>query len=688
MDSNTNEPREGSQRGDKSRQNGGRGQNHKFHQRRRPNDAAQYEESSPNGSITVKPGRYDLPPSADSDGGAIIRNGDRREPRQQDERRPDERRPRPEKKRPEKRHPDDRRNDQKQRQPDATAQDQQKQERQKPRPQNQDRRRNEQKKQESQRQDQPEQSEQSVQSEQSEWSDGQNPQNKPKRPRRRRPKNHNGQRPDAVGTDAQTADENTSAPDSAEERAIPDETPEQSDERPANRPAQEQKKRPQKSRRGRNRRSGAREEQKNLSAAEIDDISEEEAAISEYIAVAGAAGNDEPSEAEIIEELNSVETADVPDDTAATEDAYAADMAETEDVRTEYIPEPPAQVPTIEVIGVRFKSGGKIYYFDPDGMRFLRNDPVIVDTARGMEFGTVELQNRMVTEREVVLPLRKVVRRATDEDVAKADENRRRAEEALDVCAKKIAEHGLDMKLVDVEYAFDNSKLLFYFTADGRVDFRELVKDLAAVFRTRIELRQIGIRDETKLLGGIGICGRPFCCKTFLSDFVQVSIKMAKEQNLSLNSVKISGACGRLMCCLRYEYDTYQEEIRRTPKVDQIVSTPDGDGIVTEVQPLAGLVRVRFTDKPDAAPKVFHRDNVTVIGQKSKGPRQQERQDRKDQQPKDQSSKPQRQRRDDQRQKLADTAETAEGSAVSPAVAEAVGETVISVEETDTGMDV
>lgn len=660
MDSNTNEPREGSQRGDKSRQNGGKGQNHKFHQRRRPNDSAQYEESSPNGSITVKPGRYDLPPSADSDGGAIIRSGDRKEPRQQDERRPRQERKRPEK-----------------RQPDATGQDQPKQERQKPRPQNQDRRQNEQKKQEPQRQDHPEQSIQSVR------SSDQEPQNRPKRPRSRRPKNHNGQRPDTVRTDAQTAEENTPAPDYAEERVIPDETPEKPEERPANRSSQEQKKRPQKSRRGRSRRSGAREEQKNLSAAEIDDISEEEAAISEYIAVAGAAGTDEPSEAEIIEELNSVETADIPDDTAAQEDAYAADTAETEDVRTEYIPEPPVLVPTIEVIGVRFKSGGKIYYFDPDGMRFLCSDSVIVDTARGMEFGTVGLQNRMVTEREVVLPLRKVVRRATDEDIAKADENRRRAEEALDVCAKKIVEHGLDMKLVDVEYAFDNSKLLFYFTADGRVDFRELVKDLAAVFRTRIELRQIGIRDETKLLGGIGICGRPFCCKTFLSDFVQVSIKMAKEQNLSLNSVKISGACGRLMCCLRYEYDTYQEEIRRTPKADQIVSTPDGEGIVTEVQPLAGLVRVRFTDKPDAAPKVFHRDDVTVIGQKSKGPRQQDRQDKKDQQPKEQSSKPQRQRRDDQRQKPANTADTAESSAVT----ENVEETVISVEETGTGMN-
>ena len=270
-------------------------------------------------------------------------------------------------------------------------------------------------------------------------------------------------------------------------------------------------------------------------------------------------------------------------------------------------------VPTIEVIGVRFKSGGKIYYFDPDGMRFLCNDSVIVDTARGMEFGTVGLQNRMVTEREVVLPLRKVVRRATDEDIAKAGENRRRAEEALDVCAKKIVEHGLDMKLVDVEYAFDNSKLLFYFTADGRVDFRELVKDLAAVFRTRIELRQIGIRDETKLLGGIGICGRPFCCKTFLSDFVQVSIKMAKEQNLSLNSAKISGACGRLMCCLRFEHDVYEEEIRKTPGVGKNVKTPDGIGTVVESVPLRGTVKVKTGEEGNFTVKEYNREAVSVI---------------------------------------------------------------------------
>ncbi len=265
---------------------------------------------------------------------------------------------------------------------------------------------------------------------------------------------------------------------------------------------------------------------------------------------------------------------------------------------------------------MRFKSAGKIYYFDPNGRKFSKDDPVIVDTARGLEFGIVDLSNRMVTEREVVMPLRQVIRPATPDDIARAEANAANAAEAFGICNDKIAEHKLEMKLVDVEYTFDNSKLLFYFTADGRVDFRELVKDLASVFRTRIELRQIGIRDETKLLGGLGICGRPFCCKTFLSDFVQVSIKMAKEQNLSLNSVKISGACGRLMCCLRYEYDTYQEEIRRTPKVDQVVSTPDGDGVVIEVQPLAGLVRVKFIDKPDTLPKVYHRDNVTVIGTK------------------------------------------------------------------------
>ncbi len=312
----------------------------------------------------------------------------------------------------------------------------------------------------------------------------------------------------------------------------------------------------------------------------------DESTYTEYTTTAGAL------DAEVLEELNSIAPQNL-------EEAYQ--------------PEPELQM--YEIIGVRFKSGGKIYFFDPNGEKFDKDEAVIVDTSRGIEFGFCDVANRMVSEREVVLPLRQVVRRASAEDIAHHEENVEREKEALEICTQKIVEHDLKMKLIEVEYTFDNSKLLFYFTAEGRVDFRELVKDLASVFRTRIELRQIGIRDETKLLGGIGICGRPFCCKTFLSDFVQVSIKMAKEQNLSLNSAKISGACGRLMCCLRYEYDTYQEEIKKTPKVDQIVSTAEGEGVVTEVQPLAGLVRVRFTgsDKP---PMIFHRDDIKVIGGK------------------------------------------------------------------------
>ena len=381
---------------------------------------------------------------------------------------------------------------------------------------------------------------------------------------------------------------------------------------------------------------------KNVSRSEIGQITEEEEAIVEYIAVTETELVE--SDAEIVEELNSIydisEAPERSDDIEYADngghdgDSPGYDTSEpvpdstpeariqpdeeggylTEEMRS--LVEPPEPPRMCEIVGVRFKSAGKIYYFDPNGRKFSKDDPVIVDTARGLEFGIVDLSNRMVSEREVVMPLRQVIRPATPDDIARAEANAANAAEAFGICNDKIAEHKLEMKLVDVEYTFDNSKLLFYFTADGRVDFRELVKDLASVFRTRIELRQIGIRDETKLLGGLGICGRPFCCKTFLSDFVQVSIKMAKEQNLSLNSVKISGACGRLMCCLRYEYDTYQEEIRRTPKVDQVVSTPDGDGVVIEVQPLAGLVRVKFIDKPDTLPKVYHRDNVTVIGTK------------------------------------------------------------------------
>lgn len=266
-----------------------------------------------------------------------------------------------------------------------------------------------------------------------------------------------------------------------------------------------------------------------------------------------------------------------------------------------------------EVIGVRFKQNGKVYYFDPSGMKFRRDDHVIVDTSRGIEYGFVSMANRDVPAREVVLPLRKVVRAATPDDEQRYEANLEKETEAYNLCLSKIEEHRLDMKLVDVEYTFDNSKLLFYFTAEGRVDFRELVKDLASVFRTRIELRQIGIRDEAKLMGGLGVCGRPFCCASFLPDFVQVSIKMAKEQNLSLNSAKISGACGRLMCCLRYEYDTYSEEIAKTPKVDSIVDTPDGEGIVVETSPLAGLCKVSLAKNP-ASIQLYHRDDLKVKG--------------------------------------------------------------------------
>ncbi|MDD4772540.1 MAG: stage 0 sporulation family protein [Eubacteriales bacterium] len=267
-----------------------------------------------------------------------------------------------------------------------------------------------------------------------------------------------------------------------------------------------------------------------------------------------------------------------------------------------------------EIIGIRFKKSGKIYYFDPNGMTFNEGDHTIVETSRGLEYGNVVLSNRMVKTSEIVNPLRCVLRAATDDDEIHYKENELKEIDAYNICIEKISEHKLDMKLIDVEYTFDNNKLLFYFTADGRVDFRDLVKDLASVFRTRIELRQIGIRDEAKIMGGLGVCGRSFCCHSFLGDFVQVSIKMAKEQNLSLNSTKISGACGRLMCCLRYEYDVYSEELKNTPPVDSIVETPDGDGVVIETVPLAGLVKVRLQKTPDQPSSVYNRDKVKVKG--------------------------------------------------------------------------
>ena len=247
----------------------------------------------------------------------------------------------------------------------------------------------------------------------------------------------------------------------------------------------------------------------------------------------------------------------------------------------------------IKVVGVRFRNAGKIYYFNPADLDITMGTHVIVETARGVEMGTVILAPKEVDDEKVIQPLKAVIRIATDADERTVKKNREKEKEAFKICLEKIAKHKLDMKLVDAEYTFDNNKLLFYFTADGRIDFRELVKDLAAVFRTRIELRQIGVRDETKIMGGIGICGRPLCCHTFLSEFAPVSIKMAKEQNLSLNPTKISGVCGRLMCCLKNEEETYEELNRKLPNVGDHVTTPDGKrGDVHSVNVLRQLVKV------------------------------------------------------------------------------------------------
>lgn len=245
------------------------------------------------------------------------------------------------------------------------------------------------------------------------------------------------------------------------------------------------------------------------------------------------------------------------------------------------------------VIGVRFRNVGKIYYFSPKNLEIKSGDHVIVETARGVEYGNVVLPPRDVEDEKVVQPLKEVIRIANAQDDKKEESNRKREKEAYQICLKKIKEHGLEMKLIDVEYTFDNNKVLFYFTADGRIDFRELVKDLAAIFKTRIELRQIGVRDETKILGGIGICGRALCCHTYLSEFAPVSIKMAKEQNLSLNPTKISGVCGRLMCCLKNEEETYEELNRKLPVVGDRVNTPDGlRGEVQSVNVLRQLIKV------------------------------------------------------------------------------------------------
>ena len=265
----------------------------------------------------------------------------------------------------------------------------------------------------------------------------------------------------------------------------------------------------------------------------------------------------------------------------------------------------------LKIIGVRFKSVGKIYYFDPKDYDVKMGDKVIVETARGVECGEVALVDREIDETRFTNPVKGIIRLATPNDMKTIEKNRQKEKDAFKICEQKIAAHKLKMNLIDVECTFDNNKLLFYFTAESRVDFRELVKDLAAVFRTRIELRQIGVRDEAKMLGGLGICGQPFCCSRFLGEFQPVSIKMAKEQGLSLNPTKISGTCGRLMCCLKYEQDSYEDLLKHTPKVGAIVKTAEGRGVVEEVNLLTGKLRVKM-DKNDNV-VVVKKDDIEVI---------------------------------------------------------------------------
>lgn len=272
-----------------------------------------------------------------------------------------------------------------------------------------------------------------------------------------------------------------------------------------------------------------------------------------------------------------------------------------------------------EVISVKFKADGRAYFFDPAGITANVGDLVVVETARGIECATVSEGVKKVDDIKIVKPLKKVLRLADSIDKRKVEENRKKADEAFKVCENKIIEHNLDMKLVEVEYAFDGTKILFYFTSDGRVDFRDLVKDLAGSFHTRIELRQIGVRDEAKMLGGLGICGQPFCCARFLDDFQPVSIKMAKEQGLSLNPTKISGSCGRLMCCLKYEQDAYEYLNSITPPVGSLVKTANGNGIVVDENPLTGTLYVRVGE--DAAPIKIHRSEVELLSKgKNKKP--------------------------------------------------------------------
>ena len=265
-----------------------------------------------------------------------------------------------------------------------------------------------------------------------------------------------------------------------------------------------------------------------------------------------------------------------------------------------------------EIISVRFKPGGKQYYFDPQGQTVQTGQGVILDTSRGLEYGECTRGNHMVEDTAVVQPLRTVVRVATEKDLETVKQNREKEEKAFKVCQEKIAEHELDMKLVDAEYSFEGNKVLFFFTSEGRVDFRALVKDLAASLHARIELRQIGVRDEAKMLGGLGICGKPFCCSQFLNEFQPVSIKMAKTQSLSLNPTKISGTCGRLMCCLKYEQDAYEDAVKRCPKQESFVETPDGVGTVTNVNLLREQVKVAIEDSNDA-PKTYSACEICVV---------------------------------------------------------------------------
>jgi cell fate regulator YaaT (PSP1 superfamily) len=284
------------------------------------------------------------------------------------------------------------------------------------------------------------------------------------------------------------------------------------------------------------------------------------------------------------------------------------------------------------VIGVRFRHAGRIYYFNPGAYRIQKGEYVIVETMRGIEYGLVVTEPRLAAEEDIVAPLRNVLRKATEKDKEIYAKNMAAEKEAFDICLEKIKAHHLDMNLVEVEYTFDGNKILFYFTADGRVDFRELVKDLAALFRTRIELRQIGVRDETKMGGGIGICGRPYCCASFLSDFAPVSIKMAKDQNLSLNPTKISGTCGRLMCCLKYEESTYEELNKKLPDEGDLVETPSGEGEVLHVNVLRQLIKVGVTqEKGDVLITEFPLDEIKIVKKRRNRRQNQEYMDKEDQ---------------------------------------------------------